>query len=171
MLEAVADEYQLKYTSAYFKAYGAKGANDLFKSLSRYLYTYADFILAISNNLQNSNLIQISDVKFVMIDIYANIVKETFSSVVFNESTELYDIENLNNFVEIFKYFNLENSHLILGDIYSQNVINFVENYINCDKSAFAKNFASNLAISNSISDSSTSLQKAVYYFKQVFLV
>ena len=160
------NQYKLKSNSVWFDR--SLGANDLYTTMSTYLVKYAEFVELLNLKVANKAINRTSDFKFSVIDLYARVARTTFSTLITNENS-LRIVSRPENLTRLQIYFQMENSYIVGGDVYSSNALYFSENYNACDKEAFAINFASNLNAIDGISATSTSLQRAVYYYKLVY--
>jgi len=164
-LQLMFNEYNIKTSSSYFPV--LIGANDIYKVYSNYLVKYAKFIKTVNAYLVNSNDFSVaSDVKFVMIDLYANVVINTYSNFV--PSGELNAIVSDVDLNKISTYYDFDNYYMD-GDVFSVNAIKLIENYNNCNKLNLAKDFAEIVNATSSIDETSSAEQKFAYYLKEIF--
>ncbi len=162
------DEYLIKVNSSSFNR--NTGANDLYQQMSRYFVTFSDMLNCINSELNNTNIVKNGDVKFSIIDVYANVCIDTFSDLV-TDVSGLRHVTDSNNINIVNQYVNFKNGYIVPsgeGDSFSHLNNNFINNYENCNKSQFASDLAQNVSNIVNITDSSSSLEKAVYYFKGV---
>lgn len=164
------DEFLLKVKYGTFDK--SVGANEVIRLGGEYLVSYANFINIINNEVlskvvQNSN----SDLKFSLINLYKNIVVETFSNLYNSGNLLIYSTTNISkintNFSLLNGYVKTANTSM-LGDHFNYQVNEFIKNYNNSDKQDLAKNFTTYINAATSISDTSTSIQKASYYLKRL---
>ncbi len=169
-LTQMIEEYILHCDSSAFAR--NTGANDLVKGLYDYIVTYCRVLSTMNTEIKTKVVAgNNSDIKFDVIEIYLNICINTFSTTSYDTSGWLR-LSNTDNYSVIYNKFNLENGIIQTGTTYGNfSYLNnlFITNYENCDTAAFAKSFSTNLGLYNSISSGSSSLVKAVYYFKQIF--
>lgn len=160
-------EFQLKSDSPYYPK--SLGANDLYVEMSNMLVSQAQLVKVINNELSNAGVDKSGDIKFTLIDVYADVVITSFDEFqkVDNKAIikDIEDIEFINTYFAVYNgcVLNLKNGSFS----YLNN--KFVEIYSNCNKSAFADNLKLN---SNTVSTWSESLSnelKATYYFEQMY--
>lgn len=160
-------EFQLKSDSPYYQK--SLGANDLYAEMTKMLVSQAQLIKVINSELTNAGVDKSGDVKFSLIDIYADVVITSFDEVqkVDNKIVikENENIEFINTYFGISKgcVQNLKNGSFS----YLNN--EFMKIYSVCNKTTFAENLKLN---SNSVSTWSESLSnelKATYYFEQIY--
>lgn len=162
------EEYLIKVDSDFFNK--ETGANDLFNQMSRYFVTFADMIDTINSELDKTNIVKNADVKFSIIEVYCDVCIDTFSNLIL-EASGIRMVENRQNIDLINQSVNFESGYISssnAGDNFSYLSNYFISNYNACDKQTFATNLAQNVNQIVSITDSSTSLVKATYYFKGV---
>ena len=162
------EEYLIKVDSDFFNR--ETGANDLYNQMSRYFVTFSDMISTINSELNKTDIIKNADVKFSIIEVYSNVCIDTFSNLV-TDASGLRRVEDSENIDLVNRAINFKNGFISSSNAnanFSYLTNNFIQNYEKCDKEAFASNLAQNVNQVVSISDSSTSLVKATYYFKGV---
>lgn len=162
------EEYLIKVDSDFFNR--ETGANDLYNQMSRYFVTFSDMISTINSELNKTDIIKNADVKFSIIEVYSNVCIDTFSNLV-TDASGLRRVEDSENIDLVNRAINFKNGFISSSNAnanFSYLTNNFIQNYEKCDKEAFASNLAQNVSQVVSISDSSTSLVKATYYFKGV---
>ena len=162
------EEYLIKVDSDFFNR--EKGANDLYNQMSRYFVTFSDMISTINSELNKTDIIKNADVKFSIIEVYSNVCIDAFSNLV-TDASGLRRVEDSENIDLVNRAINFKNGFISSSNAnanFSYLTNNFIQNYEKCDKEAFASNLAQNVNQVVSISDSSTSLVKATYYFKGV---
>lgn len=162
------EEYLIKVDSDFFNR--ETGANDLYNQMSRYFVTFSDMISTINSELNKTDIIKNADVKFSIIEVYSNVCIDTFSNLV-TDASGLRRVEDSENIDLVNRAINFKNGFISSSNAnanFSYLTNNFIQNYEECDKEAFASNLAQNVSQVVSISDSSTSLVKATYYFKGV---
>ena len=162
-LEAMIDEYFIKKESAYFDRH--LGANDFYKEMSYYLKNYARFASLLNNyvSLQNKN----NDVKFSMIEVYTDVVRNTFSLL--NEDARI-EISNKTNINEVNLRIAIHNFH-ITTSLHSLSINGnyFIKYYNLCNKQEFAKNIATYISSVSTVTEDSTYEEVATYYYKLYF--
>ena len=162
------EEYLIKVDSDFFNR--EKGANDLYNQMSRYFVTFSDMISTINSELNKTDIIKNADVKFSIIEVYSNVCIDAFSNLV-TDASGLRRVEDSENIDLVNRAINFKNGFISSSNAnanFSYLTNNFIQNYEKCDKEAFASNLAQNVNQVVTISDSSTSLVKATYYFKGV---
>lgn len=162
------EEYLIKVDSDFFNR--ETGANDLYNQMSRYFVTFSDMISTINSELNKTDIIKNADVKFSIIEVYSNVCIDAFSNLV-TDASGLRRVEDSENIDLVNRAINFKNGFISSSNAnanFSYLTNNFIQNYEKCDKEAFASNLAQNVNQVVSISDSSTSLVKATYYFKGV---
>ena len=143
--------------------------NDLLVYGSNFVCEYAETMQIVNKNVKSrSSVKDLSDVKFSIIDLYTRVVIETYSNITVDE--EQYKVlENSENMDLMNKHFKIENSYVETKDDYSLNNLRFAEEYSSCDKQTFAQNLSENVKNISGITSTSTTLEKATFYFKQVY--
>ena len=132
--------------------------------------SFADMIDTINSELDKTNIVKNADVKFSIIEVYCDVCIDTFSNLIL-EASGIRMVENRQNIDLINQSVNFESGYISssnAGDNFSYLSNYFISNYNACDKQTFATNLAQNVNQIVSITDSSTSLVKATYYFKGV---
>lgn len=162
------EEYLIKVDSEFFDE--VRGANDLFNQMSRYFVTFSDMLNTINSELNKTNIEKSADVKFGIIEVYSNVCIDTFSNLI-TDVSGIRKVGNSENIDLVNQSVNFQNGYISSSNAdnnFSYLTNNFIRNYDECDKEIFASNLAQNVRQIVSISDSSTSLAKATYYFKGV---
>lgn len=160
------EEFRIKSSSDWFKR--DLGANDIVKASADYLVKYADLVLHLNNMLDaKKDLNKKSDLKFAMFDLYARVVKNNFSKTKVNNN-KLVVVENTYDMNELNDYFTIQSSYILATEAFSSNAIKFIEYYASC-KDEFAVNFASNIEREITLTNTSTSLEKTIFYFQKVY--
>jgi len=136
------------------------GANPVYKELSSYMINYSEYLLVISDELQNI-FNRSQDTKFYMIEIYLNVVIYTFSNT--EEVAGSLQIKYPTNLLRVNE--NLKFNNYSISN-FSTNATLFRETYIKCDSKKFASNFASNLT--SSIALNGNVENDAMFYLKKV---
>ena len=156
-------EYNIKKDSVFFDRH--LGANDFYKNASVYLVEYAKFTDMLNNYTKVNN--KNADIKFAMIEVYTDVVENTFSKVVKN-AKNLNEIENASNISLINDKMFIDNSYIQSTQAYTANASNFVKYYNNCNKQNFASSLANNVTTVTSAEQANNELI-ATYYFKLIF--
>ena len=162
------DEYLIKTDSEYFDR--DTGANDLYQQMSRYFVSFSNLLDTINSELDKTSITKNADAKFALIDVYTNVCSNTFSNLV-TDSLGLRRISSANNINLVNQYINFQNGYITstdTSDNFSYQSNQFIRNYEECDKDVFANNLAQNVSSIVNIDDNSSSLDRAVYYFKGV---
>lgn len=165
--ESMIAEFNLKSSSTYYVK--KLGANDLYVQMTNFLINYASLAKEINYQLDKSSITKNADIKFAFIELYCDVVINDFSAV--ETVSNLKVVKNQDNIKLINSKFEITNgsvSGLVHGE-YSYLNNNFIKFYSSCDKTEFAKNLKSNVNSVNSISDGSTNVQKATFYFKEIY--
>lgn len=156
-------EYNIKKDSVFFDRH--LGANDFYKSACVYLVEYAKFTDMLNDYTKVNN--KNADIKFAMIEVYTDVVENTFSKVVKN-AKNLNEIENASNISLINDKMFIDNSYIQSTQAYTANASNFVKYYNNCNKQNFASSLANNVTTVTSAEQANNELI-ATYYFKLIF--
>lgn len=163
----LADEYLVKTGSSEFDLNA--GANDLFRATSRLFVMYADLLSNMNSEISNLGVDKSGDVKFDMIDVYLDVVVDTFSDL--TSTSGLANVTNADNINLMNTYFAIENGQIRANGgygNYSHMNNNFMKYYSSCDKHMFAINLSTNVNAVHTITEGSSDMDKAVYYFKKV---
>lgn len=167
LINSMVSEYKIKSQSTWFNR--VLGANDLFETSANYLVEYSKLIKELNLLLDaNANINKSVDVKFSMINLYADVVTDIFSKVEADENSVKF-IKNFKNLDKLNAYYEMENSQIVNGKVYTNDALQFIENYSKCDQTTFAKNFAANMEANTTLTAESTVLQKAFYFYKQIY--
>lgn len=156
-------EYNIKKDSVFFDRH--LGANDFYKNASVYLVEYAKFTDMLNDYTKVNN--KNADIKFAMIEVYTDVVENTFSKVVKN-AKNLNEIENASIISLINDKMFIDNSYIQSTQAYTANASNFVKYYNNCNKQNFASSLANNVTTVTSAEQANNELI-ATYYFKLIF--
>ncbi len=159
------NEYLIKINSSSFNR--NTGANDLYQQMSKYFIAFSDMINSINSELDKTNIVKNGDVKFSIIEIYTTVCINTFSDLM-TDASGLRKVVNSDNIDIVNTYVNFENGYIVSNNNFSYLNNYFISNYNNCNKSTFAKNLAQNVQNIVNITENSSSLEKAIYYFKGV---
>lgn len=169
-IDDVMDEYIVKCDSASFDRMA--GSNELYDALCSYMVAYADLM-----NIINSEIVDVlpyanADINFSMIDLYVNVVTNTFTNVT-NNINGLRQIANSANINLVNTYLKFEDGRLNTGNSsfgdYSYLNNNFIKYYSQCNKTDLASDFARLVNNTTSIANNSTNEQRAAYYFREIF--
>ncbi|MBR1987554.1 MAG: hypothetical protein IKA36_00800, partial [Clostridia bacterium] len=144
------------------------GANDLYDSFANFFKEYSDFIQFFNNKIRNNIPSAVSDVKFSVIELYTLVVKDSFSIII--KEDELKTIPDAKNINYMNSIIDFENGQLNTQSYYfGSNSTNFMINFDTCDKTLFAKNLYDYLdSVAGNVNDM-TSIERASYYFKEIF--
>lgn len=167
------EQNEVEFNTTYFDEH--LGLNDLYIETCSYLVQYAKLLNMINNTL---NVDKISDIKFNMFEIYANIVISTFDSTSGSTETktrvQIEDDENINTINSILKIRNLnivkiENENTQFETfklLVTENNNEFAKHYNNCNKQLFADDFAYGW---ESTASPLTNEEKAMKYLKLIY--
>ena len=163
LMVSMIDEYYIKKESAFFDRH--LGANDFYKQSCVYFVDYANFITLLNNNIQaNKN----ADLKFTMIDVYANVVLTSFDEVQSNSKSRV-EIKDKEDILFINQKLNFNGSFVQTKiEPFDYRMVKFIKAYYNCNKTAFAEDLSLNVG-SVSTEMETTQERIASYYFKQIF--
>lgn len=158
-LEKMVEEYNIKSQNASFDK--LVGANNIYESFADFVASYADYVLAVKvevlKNVSSANI----DVKFDIIDVYANVVKSSLQGLKVDKAN------NLDNLNYMISHFELKNGYLLTqnpnGNFASENN-KFIEQYMQCDAANFAANLTENFALADK--DAEAANLRAAYYLK-----
>ena len=169
-------EYKIKseFKNSDDKSYFDKelGRNDLFNAMCDYIVEYATLVSMINTDLEYKNINKQADMKFEMIDLYCRVAVNTFSEKETNEVTGISKVKDETNINILNNHFHLSTSYLTGADLTPTNTSYnnmFIRHYSVCDKADFAKNLSTNINSVTEITDQSTSVQFATYYFKKIY--
>lgn len=162
-MSSMMTEYNIKKDSVYFDRH--LGLNDLYKTSCDYVENYAKFAGLLCDNVSGVN--KKADIKFAMFELYVDIVENTFAKTK-TDANNLEIIEDASNINLINSEMQINNSYIVTDQAYTTNAVNFVNYYYSCDKQAFAKNLATNVAAVNSSLQPNNELI-ATYYFKTIY--
>lgn len=146
------------------------GSNDAFEYIANYLVAYSQFIQTVNTEINKSLEYKDADIKFSVVDIYLNVVINTYSNLDKKAGDGIVRIKDDYN-IKVFTNNNILNfnkTNLVLTTTNYENVYNFIKNYTACDKVEFAKQL-SGVTTFKDYSDSYTTIEKAYYYFNQLF--
>lgn len=139
------------------------GANDVYVAVSRYLAQYALLIKQVDFKIADLGVDTKIDAKFAVIEVYVNVVINSFSSFKEMQYTEILNVET----IDALTLVKIENGNFVTsgGEMFTTDCISFVEFYSKCDKQEFAKSFLTLKTTCSNLSDCDTDLKKAVHYF------
>ena len=160
-LKLMIEEYNIKsQTDAFDKVLGA---DDLYEAFADHVAQSAELVLLVKDSVVNETNTSSIDVKFSVIDVYANVVKLSLKGLKIENSN------NLENLSYMQSHFTLTNGYLQtvnVGGNFASVTNKFIEKYASCNKNEFAANLKSNLNVANS--NSSTNELIASYYLLQI---
>lgn len=140
------------------------------KFLENYATATQALLKVIGQNLYKSN----PNLNLTGYDILINLTKGA-NDLAANFAFKPNFLDSFQSLSAIIQY---EDNMIVLPEsmkpqgIYDIKVVNFITSYNNCDGFAFANNFAANLLQKvSSVTEQTTDMQKAVYYFSLIFEV
>ena len=142
------------------------GANDLYTCVANYITEYAELVKLVNNSISNVN--KDIDLKFSIIELYADVAISSFSTVEQNEAgrNEIVDYSNI-NFVN--SNINWNNMQLqVHTNKFGDATINFIKYYNLSNKTELAKKLHSTYSNIDGVVNP-TNEQRTVIYFKEVF--
>lgn len=153
------------------------GANDVYCAFAKYFVNYSAFLKGLSADLDRFNLNKDADLKFALIDVYLNVASNTFANI--TVANNLNKVSNSDNITLINKCFKLENSFITTkapNGNFSYLNNNFVKNYNECNKLAFAEQLKAltdkvNKDLTNVNSSNYSKEELCAVYFKNIFEV
>ena len=167
-------EYKIKEKSSFYNK--DLGRNDLYTTMCEYLEDYATVINMINNKLADSSLNRSVDLKFDMIDLYCRVVIDTYAEPVTGEESKIVGILDASNINVMNDYFCLETSYITEKPVQgkyqflnTQNNNKFTKYYNDCNRDEFAKNLHTNITNITGITNESTAVELATYYFKLIY--
>ena len=134
------------------------------RNLSNYLTSYAQMLLTINTEIETNLKYQQTDVKFSVIDAYARALTNCYGDLTESGGTKANNVASLNKFSDVL---NFSNSNIVLSTDNYLIINDFISNYNNCDKFAFATALYDISSITRV--QEGDSLNNALYYFKQIF--
>lgn len=145
------------------------GANDLYKQMCVVLTKSAELCKEINYQLGKTTLNKDADARFAMINLYADVVINSFANT--KTASSLVEVNNAENINFINNYFgftseglaNLKNRH------YSSANNNFIKVYNNCDSILLAKELKNRVATNSTYNASASNEAKAAYYFRTMY--
>ena len=139
------------------------GANSLFTTLASFSVEYANLIKLVNGGIQGIN--KDADVKFAVINIYADVTIDTYSNVDTSESK--WSVKSEDNISWLNTKFKL--SHLYLEtEAYTAAQSRFVKLYSECDSTLFASKLKENIDAVTEIKEDMSKEHRATFYFKEV---
>lgn len=168
---SVMDEYLTKLQGDLNKV---KGANDVYSSFANYIVKYSEFLNALNEQLKIFKINKNADLKYSLIEIYANICINSYSKI--SKNTDVYNLIDPRNIQFINSYFKLTNSYIDLSSTNNSNfsLLNnqFIKAYNACNKVEFANNLYKNVGtVGNEVLSNYSKELVASVYFKNLFEV
>lgn len=158
-IKEMVNEYNIKSQNSTFNKF--EGANNIYESFADFVANYADYILAVNVEVKKHVSSTNVDVKFDVIDVYANVVKNSLQNLKVDETNNFDNLNYMNS------HFQLKNGYLVSqnpnGNFASENN-KFIEQYKQCDASSFASNLNANIILADS--NSTNAELRAGYYLK-----
>ncbi len=148
------------------------GANDVYSAFAEYIVNYSYLLNNLNKQIDEFKLNKNADLKFSLIEIFANVCIESFSNI--NTSTDVYYLTDDANIKFINNCFVLTNSFVDLSATNKSNFSylnnQFITAYNKCNKQEFAKHLSNNVSTvgSDVLPDYSRELVASVY-FKALF--
>lgn len=141
------------------------GANDLYKCVSGYIINYAKLVKAVNNDLTGIN--KSVDIKFSVIELYADVAINTFSDIETKAGNRL-EIKDANAIQLFNNSITWNGIQLQTRNIISDSNTNFINYYAISNKAELAKNFYT-IYLNISTVVEPTNEQYVVKCFKEVF--
>ena len=158
-IKAMVNEYNIKSQNSTFNKY--EGSNNIYESFADFVANYADYVLAVNMEVKKHVSSTNVDIKFDVIDVYANVVKKSLQNLKVDETNNFDNLNYMNS------HFQLKNGYLVSqnpnGNFASENN-KFIEQYKQCDASSFASNLNANLILADV--NSTNAELRAGYYLK-----
>ncbi len=158
-IKAMVNEYNIKSQNLTFNKY--EGSNNIYESFADFVANYADYVLAVNMEVKKYVSSTNVDVKFDVIDVYANVVKNSLQNL------KVYETNNFDNLNYMNSHFQLKNGYLVSqnpnGNFASENN-KFIEQYKQCNALSFASNLNANLILAD-VNSTNVEL-RAGYYLK-----
>lgn len=158
-IKAMVNEYNIKSQNSTFNKY--EGSNNIYESFADFVANYADYVLAVNMEVKKYVSSTNVDVKFDVIDVYANVVKNSLQNLKVNETNNFDNLNYMNS------HFQLKNGYLVSqnpnGNFASENN-KFIEQYKQCNALSFASNLNANLILAD-VNSTNVEL-RAGYYLK-----
>lgn len=158
-IKAMVNEYNIKSQNLTFNKY--EGSNNIYESFADFVANYADYVLAVNMEVKKYVSSTNVDVKFDVIDVYANVVKNSLQNLKVDETNNFDNLNYMNS------HFQLKNGYLVSqnpnGNFASENN-KFIEQYKQCNALSFASNLNANLILAD-VNSTNVEL-RAGYYLK-----
>lgn len=158
-IKAMVNEYNIKSQNSTFNKY--EGSNNIYESFADFVANYADYVLAVNMEVKKYVSSTNVDVKFDVIDVYANVVKNSLQNLKVDETNNFDNLNYMNS------HFQLKNGYLVSqnpnGNFASENN-KFIEQYKQCNALSFASNLNANLILAD-VNSTNVEL-RAGYYLK-----
>lgn len=158
-IKAMVNEYNIKSQNSTFNKY--EGSNNIYESFADFVANYADYVLAVNMEVKKYVSSTNVDVKFDVIDVYANVVKNSLQNLKVDEANNFDNLNYMNS------HFQLKNGYLVSqnpnGNFASENN-KFIEQYKQCNALSFASNLNANLILAD-VNSTNVEL-RAGYYLK-----
>lgn len=158
-IKAMVNEYNIKSQNSTFNKY--EGSNNIYESFADFVANYADYVLAVNMEVKKYVSSTNVDVKFDVIDVYANVVKNSLQNLKVDETNNFENLNYMNS------HFQLKNGYLVSqnpnGNFASENN-KFIEQYKQCNALSFASNLNANLILAD-VNSTNVEL-RAGYYLK-----
>lgn len=158
-IKAMVNEYNIKSQNSTFNKY--EGSNNIYESFADFVANYADYVLAVNVEVKKYVSSTNVDVKFDVIDVYANVVKNSLQNLKVDETNNFENLNYMNS------HFQLKNGYLVSqnpnGNFASENN-KFIEQYKQCNALSFASNLNANLILAD-VNSTNVEL-RAGYYLK-----
>lgn len=158
-IKAMVNEYNIKSQNSTFNKY--EGSNNIYESFADFVANYADYVLAVNMEVKKYVSSTNVDVKFDIIDVYANVVKNSLQNLKVDETNNFDNLNYMNS------HFQLKNGYLVSqnpnGNFASENN-KFIEQYKQCNALSFASNLNANLILAD-VNSTNVEL-RAGYYLK-----
>ncbi|MBR2969920.1 MAG: hypothetical protein IKC49_02575 [Clostridia bacterium] len=164
-VQKMINEYKIKTTSQFFNK--SLGANDLYEQTSAYLTKYASLVIELNDYVSDLGINTEADVKYNIFDMYARITTDAFDEVDVLDGSKS-QIKDSTTIVAINNQFIMNNNFMNVKAPFAKAINDFNEYYSKCNKTEFAKNFATNIATVQAISPESSDEQIATFYFKKI---
>lgn len=158
-IKAMVNEYNIKSQNSTFNKY--EGSNNIYESFADFVANYADYVLAVNMEVKKYVSSTNVDVKFDVIDVYANVVKNSLQNLKVDGTNNFDNLNYMNS------HFQLKNGYLVSqnpnGNFASENN-KFIEQYKQCNALSFASNLNANLILAD-VNSTNVEL-RAGYYLK-----
>ena len=158
-IKAMVNEYNIKSQNLTFNKY--EGSNNIYESFADFVANYADYVLAVNMEVKKYVSSTNVDVKFDVIYVYSNVVKNILKKL------KVYETNNFDNLNYMNSHFQLKNGYLVSqnpnGNFASENN-KFIEQYKQCNALSFASNLNANLILAD-VNSTNVEL-RAGYYLK-----